>query len=131
MRVATCIAGRVEIVVNCLPLFDYGTTVGEWSYDGDGYHSMSACTRMGDDAKLTVVSSMGLGLLGERCYGRTTLEEGQSGFVALSWRGSAPATTEEAFNDLAATVEYWRNWLGAGTFPDHPGVTTSSAAPSP
>jgi alpha,alpha-trehalase len=120
VRVATCIAGRVEIVVNCLPLFEYGSTIGRWSYDGDGYRSMTICPQDDDDAKLTVVSSMGLGLLGERCYGRTTLEEGQSGYVALSWRGPAPATTEEAFSDLTSTVEYWRNWLGAGTFPDHP-----------
>ena len=43
--------------------------------------------RPDDGPELAVTSSIGLGVLGERCYGRTTLEEGQSGFVALSWRG--------------------------------------------
>jgi GH15 family glucan-1,4-alpha-glucosidase len=119
VRIVTCIDGRVEVVANCLPLFDYGVTNGKWSYDGDGYHSMTIRTD-DDHLPLTVNGSIALGLLGERCYGRTTLEEGESGFMALSWRGSPPTTTEEAFNDLAATVEYWRDWLGTGTFPDHP-----------
>ena len=118
VRVATCIAGRVEIVANCVPLFDYGSTrVMELrrrrlQVDDDPAPE--------DGPELTMTSSIGLGVLGDRCYARTTLEEGQSGFVALSWRGSPPATTEEAFSDLATTVEFWRNWLGAGTFPDHP-----------
>ncbi len=119
VRVATCIAGKVEIIANCLPLFDYGSTSGQWAYKGEGYRSMTI--RAHDDGpELTVTSSLGLGVLGERCYGRTTLENGQSGFVALSWRGAAPATAEDAFGDLATTVEYWRDWLSAGTFPDHP-----------
>jgi alpha,alpha-trehalase len=119
VRVASCIAGRVEIVANCIPLFDYGVTLGKWSYDGEGYRSMTN-RAPGDHPELTMTSSIGLGVLGDRCYARTTLEEGQSGFVALSWRGSSPSTTEEASADLATTIGYWRNWLGAGTFPDHP-----------
>ena len=119
VRLARCIAGRVEIVANCLPLFEYGATTGTWSYDGEGYRAMTVRPRQ-DDPKLTMTSSMGLGLLGERCYGRTTLEAGQSGYVALSWRGAPVTTIEQASSDLASTVEYWRNWLGAGTFPDHP-----------
>ncbi len=27
-------AAEVEILVNCMPLFDYGRTIGSWSYDG-------------------------------------------------------------------------------------------------
>jgi alpha,alpha-trehalase len=119
VRLASCIAGRVEIVANCLPLFDYGVTTGQWGYDGESYHSMTIRPNQ-DEPKLTVTSSIGLGVLGERCYARTTLAEGESGFVALSWRGSSPATTEQACKDLATTVAYWRDWLGAGTFPDHP-----------
>jgi alpha,alpha-trehalase len=119
VRVATCIAGKVEVIANCLPLFDYGSTTGHWEYKGDGYRSMTIRPH-DEQPELTVTSSIGLGLLGERCYGRTTLEDGQSGFVALSWRGSAPDTAEDAFKDLTTTVEYWRDWLSAGTFPDHP-----------
>ena len=76
-------------MANCLPLFDYGSTTGHWAYKGEGYRSMTIRPH-DEQPELTVTSSIGLGLLGERCYGRTTLEEGQSGFVALSWRGSAP-----------------------------------------
>ena len=38
VRIATCISGRVEAVVNCGPQFNYGTTGGTWSYTGDGYY---------------------------------------------------------------------------------------------
>ena len=37
VRIATCISGRVEVMVNCAPLFDYGTAAGTWSYRGEGY----------------------------------------------------------------------------------------------
>ena len=37
LRIATCFGGRVEIVVNCLPMFDYGREAGVWIFDGDGY----------------------------------------------------------------------------------------------
>ena len=36
VRIATCISGRVEAVVNCAPLFNYGAVGGTWSYQGDG-----------------------------------------------------------------------------------------------
>jgi hypothetical protein len=34
VRIATCISGRVEVMVNCAPLFGYGTASGTWSYHG-------------------------------------------------------------------------------------------------
>jgi len=119
LRIATCIGGSVEVVANCLPLFDYGSTAGRWSYDGDGYHAMTADSPDGK-TPVTLTSSLKLGAAGARCYGRTTLEEGQSCFVALSWMGSAPTSEEEATSDLESTIEFWRNWLSTGTFPDHP-----------
>ena len=36
VRTATCIGGKVEVVANCLPLFEYGAKTGAWSYDHDG-----------------------------------------------------------------------------------------------
>jgi GH15 family glucan-1,4-alpha-glucosidase len=119
VRTATCIAGRVEVVVDCVPLFDYGTTPGDWSYVGDGDHQVNVAARKGDGA-LTVSSSLRLGLAGARCYARTTLDEGQSAFIALSWNDTATQSNEEAAAALDSTVTYWRNWLGTGTFPDHP-----------
>ena len=97
LRIATCISGRVEAVVNCGPLFNYGTTGGTWSYSGDGYDSMTIAPQEGD-VRLELAGSIPLGVLGARCYGRTTLTEGQSAFVALSWGDAkVPANQDEAF----------------------------------
>jgi GH15 family glucan-1,4-alpha-glucosidase len=41
VRIATCISGRVEAVVNCGPLFNYGSAGGTWNYQGDGYNAMT------------------------------------------------------------------------------------------
>ena len=48
VRIATCISGRVEAVVNCAPLFNYGATGGTWSYNGDGYDAMTVTPAEGD-----------------------------------------------------------------------------------
>jgi len=40
LRVATCISGRVKVIVNCGPLFNYGTAPGTWNYQGNGYEAM-------------------------------------------------------------------------------------------
>ena len=34
VRIATCISGRVEAVVNCGPLFNYGSATGKWELQG-------------------------------------------------------------------------------------------------
>ena len=123
VRIATCISGRVEVAVNCGPLFDYGRIGGRWSYQGDGYHAMSIAAAEGD-VHLDLTGSIPLGVLGARCYGRTTLAEGQSAFVALSWGGGhVPADQDEAFSVLNTTVDFWRNWLSAAKIPDHPWKT--------
>jgi alpha,alpha-trehalase len=119
LRTATCISGRVEILANCVPLFDYGTASGQWSYDGDGYGSLTV--RAPDDTlTLSVVSSLRLGVAAARCYGHTSLSADQSSFIALSWGESPPGNQDQAEEDLASTVSYWRDWLATGTFPDHP-----------
>ena len=41
LRIAHCIKGRVEMLVNAAPVFDYGSAPGEWVYDGDGYETLS------------------------------------------------------------------------------------------
>ncbi len=70
---------------------------------------------------LSVVSSLRLGLVGARCYGRTSLTEGEECFIALSWgEESAPTDQDQANRDVDSTVAYWRHWLATGTFPDHP-----------
>jgi GH15 family glucan-1,4-alpha-glucosidase len=123
VRIATCISGRVEAVVNCAPLFNYGTTGGKWDYKGDGYDAMTIAPAEGD-VRLDLSGTIPLGVLGARCYGRTTLTQGQSAFVALSWGDArVPASLDEAQQSLDTTVNYWRDWLSAAKIPDHPWKT--------
>ena len=120
LRLATCIGGRVEVLVNCAPRFDYGTTGGTWSYRGDGYESMSVTPHAGG-LPLHLAGNIQLGVLGARCYGRTTLAEGEAAFVSLSWgEASIPGSHEDAFGALHRTVGFWRDWLSTAKIPDHP-----------
>jgi alpha,alpha-trehalase len=120
VRIATCISGRVEAMVNCAPLFNYGTTGGTWSYRGEGYGAMTVAPAEGD-VRLELAGSIQLGVLGARCYGRTTLAEGQSAFVVLSWGdATVPASLEEASAALNTTVDFWRDWLSTAKIADHP-----------
>ena len=119
LRTATCISGKVDVVAMCLPMFDYGSTPSTWSYDTDSYHSLAVRQPDGDVA-LRLHSSFKLGQVGARAYVRDALNEGESGFVALTWSGPAPTNQEEADADADATVNFWRDWLSTGTFPDHP-----------
>ena len=119
LRTATCISGKVDVVAMCLPMFDYGSTPGTWSYDGDSYHSLAVHQPDGDVA-LSLHSSFQLGEVSARAYVRSTLHEGESGFIALTWSGPPPTTQQEADADLESTVSFWREWLSTGTFPDHP-----------
>ena len=122
IRIATCISGRVEVALNCGPQFDYGRTGGTWSYKGDNYDAMTLTPAEGD-LRLEVSGTVPLGVLGARCYGRTTLAEGQSAYVALSWGGQVPADLDAAQAALNCTVEFWRDWLSAANIPDHPWKT--------
>ncbi|HEX4127712.1 MAG TPA: glycoside hydrolase family 15 protein [Acidimicrobiales bacterium] len=119
LRLATCIEGHVEVVVNAVPVFEYGVATGAWDYDGDGYGTMTIHPPDGDPV-LTMTSSLRLGTAGARCYGRSTLQKDEASFVALSWDGHPPLDLEDAQSQLASTVSYWREWLSNGSFPDHP-----------
>jgi len=116
LRIATCCSGRVEVQANVIPQFDYGTTGGEWSYDDGGYERVTV--RSGDLA-LDLTGSIRLGILGPRTYGRTTLEQGETAWLALSWEGDSPLTEDDAMAQLAATEKYWRDWLALATIADH------------
>ena len=120
VRIATCISGRVEAMVNCAAVFDYGSSSGKWGYKGERYTAMTAAPGEGD-MRLDLSGSISLGVLGARCYGRTTLTPGQSAFMVLSWGDAkVPADQDEAFQALNTTVEYWRDWLSAAKIADHP-----------
>src|SRR5262249_48778020 len=112
-RVATRISGRAEGMGECVPLVNYGAAGGAWSDEGDGYHAMTVAAHEGN-IRLELAGSIQLGVLGARSYGRTTLTEGQSAFMVLSWGDAkAPASQDEAVEALNTTVNFWRDWLNA------------------
>ena len=119
LRLARCIEGRVEVLANAVPLFEYGALTGTWDYQGEGYGTLAVHPAAGEPT-LTLTSSLRLGVAGARCYGRSNVDRDQAAFVALSWRGTGPASIEEAQAQLDDTVAYWREWLASATFPDHP-----------
>jgi GH15 family glucan-1,4-alpha-glucosidase len=107
-------------MVNCGPQFNYGATGGTWGYRGEGYGAMTVAPEDGD-VRLDLAGSVPLGVIGARAYGRTTLTQGQSAFVVLSWGdGKVPASQEEAAAALDTTVDFWRDWLATAKIPDHP-----------
>jgi GH15 family glucan-1,4-alpha-glucosidase len=116
LRVAHCFGGRVEILANCVPLFDYGRTIGTWAYAGSGYDRLVVSS---GDLSIEMESSLALGIIGARTYGRTTLECGESAFVSLSWTGHGPSTVDEALAQVDATELFWREWMSMANFPDH------------
>ncbi|MGY4856433.1 glycoside hydrolase family 15 protein [Cryobacterium sp. AP23] len=116
LRIATCFDGRVELQVNCFPLFDYAREQGVWHFDGAGYDRASVD---GPGVSLTLSGTVPLGIMGARCTGHRTLETGESAFVALSWDGGIPVSLDEAHSQLEQTEKSWRNWMSTATFPDH------------
>jgi GH15 family glucan-1,4-alpha-glucosidase len=69
VRIATCVSGRVEAMVRCTPVFDYGTASGRWSYKDEGYGAMTVAPEQGD-MRLELRGSFGLGVMGARCSDR-------------------------------------------------------------
>ena len=123
VRIATCISGRVEAVVNCGAAVQLRGHRRHVELQGDGYDAMTITAAEGD-VHLEVAGTVPLGVMGARCYGRTTLTAGQSAFVALSWGGDhVPANQDEAFSALSTTVDFWRDWLSSAKIPDHPWKT--------
>jgi alpha,alpha-trehalase len=60
VRIATCISGRVEAMVNCAPLFGYGTASGLWSYQGAGYDAMTVALKPARTSSWSSTTSAGL-----------------------------------------------------------------------
>jgi GH15 family glucan-1,4-alpha-glucosidase len=117
VRVVKCVQGEVEVDLTCEPAPEYGTADPGWSLDADR-HSADG----GADARFRLASDLNLGLEGNRVIGRHQLQEGERCFAALAWGDGleTPASVEEASDKLERTAEYWRRWLSAGRFPDHP-----------
>jgi GH15 family glucan-1,4-alpha-glucosidase len=118
VRTILCLDGSVEMELICEPEFDYGRTPAEWTLVGDERHTADA---KGPDLTIRVQTDMGLGIEGDWVRGRHTLQQGDQAFVALSWSEGlvVPETTDEANERMAATVKFWRRWMGNARMPDH------------
>lgn len=123
LRIVKCIYGTAEITADCEPRFDYARTGVNWDYEGDGYNQLVATPQAGQPGHptLRLTSSLRFGIEGGSAIARTRMSEGETHYVALTFSGQpAPATVEEAEDQMWCTVDYWRQWLSRGTFPDHP-----------
>jgi GH15 family glucan-1,4-alpha-glucosidase len=120
VRTATCISGQVDLMLDCMPLFDYGRDAGTWSYRGAGY-DVASCVAS-EQPELILSSSLNLGLGGARATARTALSAGETAYAVLSWQDGSVATAADAEAQLDATVVCWRGWFrhASPRMPDHP-----------
>jgi len=120
LRMMRCINGQVEMHVECEPRLDYGRRPVTWAYADEGY-SHGIARAEGEQIELRLSTDLRLGFEGGRARARTTLREGDSAFVALTWtEHEAPTSYDDAYRRMDFTADFWHDWLSHGTFPDHP-----------
>ena len=115
----TCIDGEVEMAMECVPRFPYGAEQASWQ----GGELGEALARGDDGTELSLTSDMELQIEGGVARGTIRLREDESGFCAVTWGDGdlgGPRSAPEALERLDSTEEFWRSWLRAGEFPDHP-----------
>jgi GH15 family glucan-1,4-alpha-glucosidase len=119
LRTITCIDGEVEMEMECLPRFGYGSEGARWS----GGELGEAVATAADGTELLLTSDLELEIADGAARGRVTLHEDQSAFCALTWSDGGlggPRSAPEALERVDSTEEFWREWLRDGKFPDHP-----------
>ena len=119
LRTIACIDGEVEMEMECVPRFGYGAEEARWSGGDLG----EAVATAADGTELLLTSDMELELDGGGARGTVTLREDESAFCALTWSDGdlgGPRSAPEALEQIDSTEEFWREWLRAGDFPDHP-----------
>src|SRR3954452_16755411 len=109
VRIATCVQGLIDLNMECSPQFDYARRPGTWEYTGPGY-SEALATAVDYPLKLLLNSSLRVGFEGRLASARTTLREGETAFVSVSWSDSrrGPETGEEAYEWMHRTANFWR-----------------------
>jgi GH15 family glucan-1,4-alpha-glucosidase len=119
LRTMTCVDGEVEIEMECLPRFGYGADPATWS----GGELGEAVALGPDGTELRLTSDMELSIEDGMARGTMKLRENETGFCALTWGDGdlgGPRSAPEALERLDSTEDFWRHWLRAGDFPDHP-----------
>ena len=98
-----------------------GASASRGSTRGAGYGKAVGTRRGRGRSQLTLTTDLRLGFEGGRARARTTLRDGDTAFVALSWSDhGGPETYDDAYHRLVFTADYWHEWLSHGEFPDHP-----------
>jgi len=119
LRLFTCVDGEVEVAMECAPRFGYGAQPASWS----GGELGEATAGGPDGTELRLTSDMELSVDDGVARGTIHLREDESGFCAVTWGDGdlgGPRSAPEALERLDSTEEFWREWLRAGDFPDHP-----------
>ena len=118
VRTVLCLEGRVEVELVCEPDFDYGRVPAKWTAVDGGRHAADA---NGAEQTIRLRSDLALGIEGNRVRARHVLGPGERAYCALSWAEglAAPQNADEAEARIAATIRYWRDWLGEARIPDH------------
>jgi len=121
LRTMRCVNGSVEVTIDCDPKLDYGRHRVAWDYATDGYHVLAGSAPEVAGLELKLTTDLRLGIEGGHAFARTTMRDGDTSFVALSWsEHAAPQTFAEAYERLSGTADFWHDWMGRGEFPDHP-----------
>ena len=118
VRTVLCLDGKVEVELVCEPVFDYGRVPAEWrAVDGDRHVADAS----GAEQTIRLHSDLALGIEGSRVRARHVLGPGDRAYCALSWAEglATPQDADEAEARIAATIRYWRGWLGGARIPDH------------
>ena len=119
IRTVECVHGRVEIETVCEPAFDYAAEEARWRLvDRDALTADAS----GGGETVRLLGDIPLEIDGSVAHGARVLEAGDRCFSCLSWREelSGPKHAADAVARVDCTVQLWRRWLEAGTFPDHP-----------
>jgi len=92
LRTLRCVNGHVEMHMECEPRLDYGRSPVAWEYASSGY-TAAVATAEGQDIELRMTADLRIGFEGGRARARTTMRDGDTAFIALSWTEHGAPTT--------------------------------------
>ena len=118
VRTALCLDGGVEMSLDCEPAFDYGSVQAQWSLVGEDRHAADAS---GAGQTIRLQTGMELGIEGNSVRARHTLHQGDQVYCSLSWAEGlvSPDGLDDANARIAATTQFWREWLAGARMADH------------
>ena len=121
VRVVECVQGEVPVELVCAPRFDYGRAPARWTPSAEAPDQVLDAT----DGKTTraALQRHADGRRGLHRARATHDARGRAALLrALLHRGARRAADLRARRTahIWRTCHFWREWLAAGTYPDHP-----------